>query len=65
VVVRDGFTVVVDRAAGTVAGFRPRAVGWPAPHDASASVTPINIVTRTVILAPALGRGWTADIAPG
>jgi len=65
VLVRDGFTVVVDRAAGTVAGVRPRAVGWPAPHDASATVTPINMITRTVILALALGRGWTADIGPG
>jgi hypothetical protein len=65
VVVLDGFTVVVDRAAGTVACVRTRAVGWPAPHDASANVTPVNMATRTGSLALALGRGWTADIGPG
>jgi hypothetical protein len=70
VVVLDGFTVVVDRAAETAAGFRPRAVGRPEPHDASAKVKPIkpiktiNMVTRMGI-APALRRGWTADMGPG
>ena len=65
VVVLDGFTVVVERAAGTVACVRTRAVGWPAPHDASAKVTAINMVTRAGILVLALVRGWRADIGPG
>lgn len=62
-VVLDGLNVVLGGLSGTVTGVGTRAVGCPAPHDASAKITPVDMAKRTRVIA--LGRDSTRDIGPG